>query len=310
METAIQTLRTDTPTEAPVAVSKLGVHTIITRDVEAIAGHYEEALKFERTGADGGTVYLTPGSDHHSVAISPGEPTGRAGLGFEIRDTIEETAERVGSAGVKFEERTDPEPGIARALVIAEPQTGTPLSLYESQANSGVSSALDSRPTKLGHVASYVPDLAVSHEFYLGVLGFRWSDTIGDFFSFLRCNTDHHAINLMQSQKKAGLFHIAYEMRDLMHLKEALDHLATLGHRMIWGPGRHGVGHNIFTYHADPDGNLIELFTEIDMIADQETGVFEPRPWHEEWPQGPKFWPPEPGAANKWGWINPEMLDH
>ena len=77
---------------------------------------------------------------------------------------------------------------------------------------------------------------------------------------------------MMQSQKRDGLHHVAYEMRDFMHLKEMLDHLATLGHRMAWGPGRHGVGHNIFTYHADPDGNFIELFTELDVIADEETG--------------------------------------
>ena len=57
-----------------------------------------------------------------------------------------------------------------------------------------------------------------------------------------------------------------------MHLKEMLDHLATREIRMAWGPGRHGVGHNIFTYHADPDGNFIELFTELDLIADEETG--------------------------------------
>ena len=107
-----------------------------------------------------------------------------------------------------------------------------------------------------------------------------------------------------------GMHHVAYEMRDFMHLKEMLDHLATMEIRMAWGPGRHGVGHNIFTYHPDPDGNFVELFTELDVIADEETGVFEPRPWHEEWPQGPKFWVPEPAAANKWGWINPEMMVH
>ena len=114
----------------------------------------------------------------------------------------------------------------------------------------------------------------------------------------------------MQSQKKAGLHHVAYEMRDFMHLKEMLDYLAAMEIRMAWGPGRHGVGHNIFTYHADPDGNFIELFTELDVIADDATGTFEPRPWHEEFPQGPKFWTPGPGAPNKWGWINPDFLDH
>ena len=303
-------LRTQTPEQAPASVSKIGYHAITTKDVGAIAAHYEEVLNFQRTGDEDGVVYLTPGGDHHTVAIEKGDPSGRSALGFEVRGPLYETAERLGRADIGFEERSDPEPGIARALVVSEVGTGTPLSLYESQEPGDVASSLDSRPTKLGHVASYVTDLASCHEFYLGMLGFRWSDTIGDFFSFLRCNKDHHAINLLETNNKSGLFHIAYEMRDFMHMKDGLDQLARHGHTSVWGPGRHGVGHNIFAYHEDPDGNLIELFTEIDIIADEESGTFEPRPWHEEWPQRPKFWNPDPGAANKWGWINPDFVGH
>ena len=80
--------------------------------------------------------------------------------------------------------------------------------------------------------------------------------------------------------------------------------------RLECGPGRHGAGHNIFTYHRDPDGNLVELFTEIDVIQDETTGRFEPRPWHETWPQGPRFWDTNVEAANKWGPIDPEKLEH
>ena len=168
------------------------------------------------------------------------------------------------------------------------------------------------RPTKLGHVASYVEDLASSQRFYLEVMGFRFSDMIGDFFTFLRCNSDHHAVNLMESSTRVrtGLFHVAFEMRDFMHLKDQLDHLSTRGHALIWGPGRHGVGHNIFTYHRDPDGNIVELFTEIDLIFDEVDEHFEPRPWHEEFPQRPKVWDPAPGAANTWGIIEPLMMEH
>ena len=170
--------------------------------------------------------------------------------------------------------------------------------------------ALGIRPTKLGHIASYVEDLAGAQSFYTDVLGFRWSDTIGDFFTFLRCNADHHAINLMRSVKKHGLFHVAFEMRDIVHLKDALDHLASRNIRLQWGPGRHGVGHNIFTYHYDPDGNLVELFTEIDIIHDEATGQFQPRPWHEHWPQVPQVWGVGLEAVNKWGPIDPEMMAH
>lgn len=291
-------------------VGKLGFFEVRTRDVERVAEYYEHALAIPIVTREGSSAYLSTGPDHHCVVIAEGEPDGRARLGFELGGSVEEAAAGLAAADVRAERRSDPEPGIADALIIDEPLTGTPIVLYEHQATSGVTGSLGTRPSKLGHVASYVSDLAVAQGFYEDVLGFRWSDTIGDFFAFLRCNTDHHAINLMESQTKSGLFHVAFEMRDFMHLKDALDVLAARDIRLEWGPGRHGAGHNVFTYHRDPDGNIVELFTEIDVIADERTGRFEPRPWHETWPQGPRFWDPGPAAANTWGPVNMAFIEH
>ena len=307
-ETPEMIFKTSSP--APVTPSKLAVYEVHTTDLDRLVHYYEDSLGLVTTERTPDTAYLTTGSDHHSVVIRRGEPDARARLGFEISGSLDETAGRLRAAGIDVERRSDAEPGTEADLVIREYGTDTPLTLSTAQRPSGTPSVLSGRPAKLGHVASYVTDLPTSQRFYLEVLGFRWSDLIGDFFTFLRCNTDHHAINLMQSTKLAGLFHVAFEMRDMLHLKDQLDHLSTRGHELLWGPGRHGVGHNIFTYHRDPDGNIIELFTELDLIADEETGEFAPRPWHETWPQGPKVWEPNLLAANKWGIVNPEMMIH
>lgn len=295
---------------APAPVSKIGFVEVRSQDPDAMVDYYTNVLKFALVERTSEAAYLTTGPDHHCVVVTGGESHGRARLGFEVHGTLDDAEKGLREHGLEAERRSDPEPGIAEALTIVEPDTGVPVHLYGEQSNSGVTTALGVRPTKLGHVASYTRDLPEAQRFYEDVLGFRWSDTIGDFFAFLRCNTDHHAINIMQSQKYTGLYHIAYEMRDFMHLKEGLDNLAAHGHAQEWGPGRHGAGHNIFTYHRDPDGNIIELFTEVDQIFDEEKGHFEPRPWHEEFPQGPKFWPLDPSSANKWGPINAEHMDH
>ena len=129
------------------------------------------------------------------------------------------------------------------------------------------------RPTKLGHVAALTPSLEPMQEFYQDLLGFRWSDTIEDFFVFLRCNADHHAANFLASQKKQSMHHVAYEMRDPNHLISMLDHMAKQNYPLHWGPGRHGPGHNLFTYHRDPDGNTVELFTQIDVIHDEKRAL-------------------------------------
>jgi catechol-2,3-dioxygenase len=142
--------------------------------------------------------------------------------------------------------------------------------------------------------------------FYESALGFRWSDWIGDFFVFLRCNADHHAVNFLNASRPGQLHHFAFELQDAGHVAEACDTLSAHGIPLIWGPGRHGVGHNLFTYHADPDGNVVELFCDLDRMASEELGYYEPRPWHDELPQRPKRWTPDPTSANLWGPGPPE----
>ena len=298
------------PGRAPAPVSKPGFYQLRSPDLDAMAHYYTDALGFVVTERSDAAVYLTTSSEHHCVVIERGPADGRHALGFTVDAALDDVQRDLRAIGMHVEFRTDAQPGIPASLVLPEPGTGTPLFLYQEQQSSGAPSSLGIRPSKLGHVASYVTDLEGTQSFYTDVLGFRWSDTIGDFFTFLRCNTDHHAINLMRSTRKHGLFHVAYEMRDINHLKDALDHLAARAIRLEWGPGRHGAGHNIFTYHRDPDGNLVELFTEIDRVPDERTAYFEPRPWHETWPQGPTVWEPSVAAANKWGPVDPEALAH
>lgn len=89
-----------------------------------------------------------------------------------------------------------------------------------------------------------------------------------------------------------------------------LDHMAANGTRLHWGPGRHGPGHNLFTYHKDPDGNTVELFTQLDRITDEAKGYWEPRPWHEQTPMYPRTWEVDLAAVNHWGPVSQPDLDH
>ena len=73
-------------------------------------------------------------------------------------------------------------------------------------------------PYKLGHVAFHVADVKHVTKFYCDVLGFRESDWMGDFFSFLRCGPDHHTINLMETGSNRH-FHTAFELRDWAHMQ-------------------------------------------------------------------------------------------
>ena len=154
-------------------------------------------------------------------------------------------------------------------------------------------------PHKLGHVAFFVKDVKKTTDFYCDVLGFRVSDWMGDFFSFLRCGTDHHTINLMRDPEDRH-FHTAFKLRDWDHMLTACDHLSLNGYKLLWGPGRHGIGHNLFCYHRGPNGLITELFAQLDQ-RHEALGYFEPRPWHRDRPQKPKVWAKDPTASNYWG---------
>jgi len=123
------------------------------------------------------------------------------------------------------------------------------------------------------------------------VLGFRVSDWIEDWFVFMRCGPDHHTVNFVRG-KTTRMHHIAFELKDWAQVLSACDFLGGRDIPIIWGPGRHGPGHNIFTYHRNPDDQIIELFTELDKMLDESLGYFDPRPWHRDRPQRPKVWGP------------------
>lgn len=310
-DTDVAAARRPDRSTTPVVVSKLGYVQQQTTDLDRMIDYYTTVMRFGLVDSSATEAYLTPSFDHHAVVVTTGdEPKARTTVGFEIFEDLSDAHARLRAAGYEVQRRSDIAPGLADALVLAEPLTGTTVHLYDRQTRSEIDGRDALRPTKLGHVAAFVPQLRPLQDFYQGLLGFKWSDTIGDFFVFLRCNADHHAANFMASATRTGQHHIAYEMRDLAHLQTMLDHLAANGYRLEWGPGRHGAGHNIFTYHHDPDGNLVELFTQLDLIVDEAKGYFEPRPWHTEFPQYPKTWEVDAVAVNSWGPINPKLLEH
>jgi catechol 2,3-dioxygenase-like lactoylglutathione lyase family enzyme len=120
-------------------------------------------------------------------------------------------------------------------------------------------------------------------------LGFRVSDWIQDWFVFMRCGPDHHTVNFVQG-KRTQMHHIAFELKDWAQIQLACDFLGGKNIPIIWGPGRHGPGHNVYTYHRNPDDQIVEMFTELDKMLDESLGYFEPRPWHRDRPQAPKVW--------------------
>jgi hypothetical protein len=98
----------------------------------------------------------------------------------------------------------------------------------------------------------------------------------------------------------AKMHHIAYELRDFSHLQTACDLFGERKIPIIWGPVRLGPGHNVAAFHRDHDDWVVEFYTELDQMKDEELGYFDPRPWHRDRPQRPKVWDAKQ-VAYMWG---------
>ena len=68
--------------------------------------------------------------------------------------------------------------------------------------------------------------------------------------------------------------------------------LARNGGAFIWGPGRHGAGGNIFTYHFDPAGAIVEYCADLYRVWDEATYV--PGRWSLDDPRFANLWGPGP----------------
>ena len=292
-----------------IGVRKIAHAAYETPDLEQQTEYYTAILGLTQTAKDKDAVYLANTVDHHAVVLRRGSAAQCTRVGFELgpNDDLDAFEKQTAGHGIKTSRKKDPEPTIADMVTFQDPK-GTVIEVFKRPEPQALKFARHGVvPHKLGHVAFHVTEVKKVTSFYCDVLGFRVSDWMSDFFSFLRCGVDHHTINLMETGSNRH-FHTAFELRDWGHLETACDFLSLNGYRMLWGPGRHGIGHNLFAYHRSPNGMITELFAELDQMKDEELGYFDPRPWHRDNPQKPKVWPKDPAASNLWGPMPPEEM--
>jgi catechol 2,3-dioxygenase-like lactoylglutathione lyase family enzyme len=292
-----------------IRVKKISHAVYETPDLVRQAEYYTDVLGLSQVDKADGAIYLGGKIDPHSIVLKKGSQARCIAIGFKLGadEDLDAFGKQVAAHGIEVETASDPEPGIAKAASFND-HKGTRITVFaQNEPSHQGYTGKGIQPHKLGHIAFHVSDVKRCTDWYRDVLGMRVSDWMGDFFSFLRCDRDHHTINLVGTGKDAH-FHTAFELRDWGHMQTSSDFLSQHGYKIIWGPGRHGIGHNLFTYHRGPNGLITELFCELDQVADDQIGLFEPRPWHRDNPQMSKVWPKGPESANLWGPPPPDEM--
>jgi catechol 2,3-dioxygenase-like lactoylglutathione lyase family enzyme len=125
----------------------------------------------------------------------------------------------------------------------------------------------ESIPQKLSHIVVGSPDPEKMIAFYKEKLGFKLSDWIEDRMCFMRCTTDEHDLAIFRDES-VQLNHVAFEYRGIDEFMRATGRVMKTGSVMRWGPGRHVVGDNTFSYFFDPNGNVAEITTNMEQCYD------------------------------------------
>jgi hypothetical protein len=134
------------------------------------------------------------------------------------------------------------------------------------------------RVQRLGHVVLQSTTYIQTLNWYLDHFGLIVSDFLyypgqrerGPAMSFMRCDrgstpSDHHTLALVLGPSNRYV-HSAYQVCDLDAIAAGGEHLRELKYKRSWGIGRHIQGSQIFDYWRDPDGFLVEHFTDGDMF--------------------------------------------
>ena len=275
---------------------------LLSPQPEVLARFYARAYDMRAEAGAAGWICSAP---HRRLVISEGPVNRLAYFAFAFGDQAaldaqRERAERNVKTGANLSPLFD-----ARAFSVIDPQGNTvvfgvdasvdtaPAHAAYAHANgvhASEAAATAPSPIRLQHFAMRSTQPSELLASYRDALGFVVSDRVQDDTGrvracFLRTDTEHHALAIFDASV-AQHDHLSFEAPSWLALRDWADRMGALKEPIVWGIGRHGPGNDVFFMVRDPDGNLAEISSEIEVCAPGR-------------PEG--LWPHEQRTLNLWG---------
>lgn len=279
-------------------IKAVGHVALYVTDLDSAVAHATSILGLREVTRTADASFLTCDVRHHSLEYRQADVVALDHVGLQAydRDAMTAVEQRLRTDDIPFVTVT--EAGIAEAIRFEGP-AGHVFEVYaeiersepEWYPTNGV------RPQRFGHVTLKADDVAPTEAFLERILGFRVSDRVDEGLgTWLRCSEAHHSLAVLRGGN--GIHHYSFDVEHVGELARFADRLSVTGQRLVYGPGRHGVGKNIFTYHRDANGVLVEHVADLERIDDEESHV-------------PGLWPNDPDMENLWGPLpnDPEFND-
>ena len=258
---------------------------LMSADPARLAEFYDRAMQM-KAEKHGGDSWICRGPDR-TLLIARGEDKKLGFAAFACRDADALVALRRHVESQKGKIEASPSPLFdARAFAVRDPE-GNVLVFGLAKTPAGAPTRDINGP--LQHITFGSTDLVSMEKFYVDTLGCALSDRVLDETGrmttcFVRSTHEHHTVGMFL-KPEAGLDHHSYEAGAWNTIRDWADHLGALRIPIVWGPGRHGPGNNLFIFIKDPDGNMIEISAEIEYVRDRPV----------------KEWKHEPYTLNMWG---------
>ncbi len=240
-------------------------------------------------GRRGKALFLRATADQpYVISLAEAPSPAVASITFSgSEDEVKKVYARAEAAGAAHTPMTGfDEPGAARGFIL-QGREGQPFRFVTEKEPAAALKPDRDRPIQLTHVVLNTRDRDAATRFALEVMGFKLSDRTRA-MSFVRCDRTHHSVAFADSELST-LNHLAFEMASIDGVMRGIGRMRDHGHKLAWGPGRHGPGNNVFGYWVSPFGAVIEYTAEVERVDDSyRTG--NPEDWK---------WPPNRG--DHWG---------
>lgn len=236
-------------------------------DLAASVDHAVAALGVEvRDRSDERASLALPGQEPCLVLVADDAPAFDYMLLHTTAENLASIRKRAAERGIEV---TDSPETTGQGIRLYAPN-GVAVDVGIGDAQPRNETVREAGPTigSLDHLSFAAEDVRAFVDFFVEILGFRLSDSVNDERHWLRCGPNHHTVAVFVGEN--GLHHYAFETDDIRGLAQLGDVLASRGQNFLWGPGRHALGANIFTYHLDPAGAILEVTSDMLQVVDDD----------------------------------------
>ncbi|MBK4216829.1 hypothetical protein JJJ17_12900 [Paracoccus caeni] len=233
------------------------------------------------SGQDGGRIMLTSNRRRAEMILYPSDANNlrRVGLEAVTPDAVDEVRDRARAAGLRILSERPSLDCIDKGVTFLtseghaiEVHTPMPMDQPLRYHGPGV------HPRFLDHVNfAAIDPVTFSKELGAATGMLLTERTSGYEIMWMRAaDGRHHTLAAVKGN--SGVHHISWEFENFDGLKRIADSLGIEERRVVWGPGRHGAGDNLFLYYVDSAGFLIECIAEMEVIQDLDmpTRVADP----------------------------------